>query len=656
MRINLLIALCLLLSISVSAQGITVTIKGLSPAVNSQLQPGELILCQSENESILSDWDFMVTAKNPGTNYTARTKVVNSVMPNEDGNYDFSFEATLESRNVNFNKELEIKVYAWTTFSNQVFTIIKVQPEDISKPIVIDSYARKYDNTSLPLSEYLTINISSPYESADIVKTIRSNKDNIKKCTRDDFHVQIKNKGDADWKVDLSPVPGSLSSKRLVKFKLPVEKFDFTKDFILRASVKTKNGNYLWKEIELKPYELGMPLYLDNNYSGAEFNNDIPASSSPITTTEDVETEDTSNAQDPEENESDEENTSTENSTSENSSTEENSESTNSTSSNTEEPEKNSSTSTETITSTTTVTNSPYEGATDLTTKTLKALCKTPAKGDTVLNINGSLVCVKSYKNNRGKEIGGMLALDCNLEQNGIIFPAKGGQHIRVNAYNGELIELTLRTDLPMSTEMGEFVLKNESKVIFNKGFLSHASLSENATLQSGNLTLKCAPNASRKHDIQFDKKGNVTECTLAEPLSVSDPVEFNFPADSRLELRSGNIIKVFTNVNTTFTLNDTKFTVKGDSKSEAYEFSGNGELEEVIAAEGNAIEIDGKLIPAEVGKVIKFEVVDGVYYVSKFFAAETVTIMVHGRKNKEVTVKAGKKIILEKGVVVKAG
>ena len=145
-------------------------------------------------------------------------------------------------------------------------------------------------------------------------------------------------------------------------------------------------------------------------------------------------------------------------------------------------------------------------------------------------------------------------------------------------------------------------------------------------------------------------------ECTLAEPLSVSGDINYNFPTGSRIEFQDGKLAKVFCAEETNITVNDVKFNIKSDLKSDAYEFTGNNVLSEIISGEGNAIMIDGNAIKVDAGKVIKFEFIDGKYYVSKFFAAETVTIMVHGKKNKELTVKAGKKIILEKGVVVKAG
>jgi hypothetical protein len=105
------------------------------------------------------------------------------------------------------------------------------------------------------------------------------------------------------------------------------------------------------------------------------------------------------------------------------------------------------------------------------------------------------------------------------------------------------------------------------------------------------------------------------------------------------------------------FELNGTVFHAQPDKKSPSYSFDNKSMLAEITAGEGNSIKIEDAMIAVEEGSRIKFELNGGSYEVVKFFTAEQVKLNVQkGSSTKEVTVKAGKKVVLSGGKVVKAG
>lgn len=191
----------------------------------------------------------------------------------------------------------------------------------------------------------------------------------------------------------------------------------------------------------------------------------------------------------------------------------------------------------------------------------------------------------------------------------------------------------------------------------FSKDIVIGASLAKPTNLTIGGTTITCIANENAPFDVRFDNQGRLQDCTIEQEMKWSNGVELTFPAKSRLIFKSGNMNKVICYETSAFDLNGKSIQVKADNVSGAYEFNSKNELEKVNAAAGNAVEIEGQSIPVQEGEQIIFALSDGTYSIEKFIAGAEVTVNVYKKdKKKEVVVKAGKKIVIKDGKVVKAG
>jgi hypothetical protein len=535
------------------------------------------------------------------------------VRPDENGHYDFSkIIMVKESSKFTFDGEIKLLIYMPTIFGNAYWTEITRTADNIGDPIVLDRYTER-EGKDFEARKRLSINFASIAYDNNLKAKVKDNGDSWEDRERSDFRLMLKNEDDSNWKINEIVSKGSLTNGRQVEAKIEYsDELNLEKNIVVRGEVTTRKGNILWHEETVEAREL-TKVFFASNYKIVE---QSEAVTEEVTSNEETEEEELLVEEIPEQESSNEELPTG--------------------------PEAS----------------LPGIGAaTDLTTKTTLAKCPVKAVGDTLVTINGSQVCVREVKSSGSKAHKGKLSMDVNIEIDGTLFPLSGNQPIEFKKGESSLQEGTLRANVTYTNEVGTFELKSGTKVIFRNNKLISASLASSTKIKTEDISFECGPNPSLEQDIRFDVNGRLIECTVVDELSWGTEPTLKFPGGSRLVFKSGKLFKVFSVWPSFFELNEVNYQVKGDPNVNAYEFSAAGRLEEINADHYNTVLIEGQKVPVEAGTKMKFEFVDGAYYLQKFFVGEDVTVNVYKKnKSKEETVKKGKKIVLEKGIVVKAG
>ena len=288
------------------------------------------------------------------------------------------------------------------------------------------------------------------------------------------------------------------------------------------------------------------------------------------------------------------------------------------------------------------------QGATDLITKTLSAKCAVMQKGDTLIVINGTSVCLKNIKPAGSRAKVGTLAMDCNFEVGENIFPLKAGSQVKFKIKDGSLLLGTLRADVKVTTRAGVFTIKGGTRFTVNGIHFTSGQLQANATIEINGIPTEISTDRTINRDIRFDGNGHFVSATLVNESKHNAIIDFTFPPLSRVVYRKGKLKKVFAPINTNFELNGQIITAKGSANPAAFEFDKENNLTSITAGPNNVVSVNGQEVKVKDGGEIRFERIMSTYRVVKFYAAENVTInMNKGGTVEAVSFKAGKKILL---------
>jgi hypothetical protein len=638
-KLATLFSIVLGLNLGFTQETVNITINGISPETEKSIIPGDQV---SFFEFEKGGYARNVIVKVKTSKGTKRIFGSFDVKPDGNGHYTFSETIEIkESSNVTFNSDIKLLISMPTIFGNAVWTEVIRTKETLTDPIVLDRYSEKA-GTDLEPRKRLNVNFSAIAYDDKLKNKVNQQDDSWRETKKEDFHFYLKNEGDEAWKIDQVMKYGTKSGYT-VSASLPYnDELDLNKMIVMRVEVTTVKKNILWDEVSFKARGM-TEVFFGNNYQVVDHEvTEGPEETGTIGSDGYDSDDDNPTIDPPTVDESDADpvvESTTENGTESNS---------------TETGIVSSGTITTTTTTIGTIDNG---GATDLTTKTTEATCAKLNPGDSLVTVNGSKVCIRGFKGEGAKAMVGTLALDCNFEINGTIFPIKGNEKIKCNKADGKLVEGTLRANTTFNSSAGVINLREGSVVKFQGEKLIGGSLAENASIEVGGKTVVCAPNQALEYDIRFDVQGRYVEGTLANPLLWGTNTSFTFPEMSRLVYKNGVISKVICQKESSFDLNGKTINVLNHNALGAYEFSAKGELTEVNSAAGNMVVIEDQSVPVKEGTKIKFELVDGTYQITKFFAASQVTLNVYkGKSTKSVTVKAGKKVVLKDGKVVKAG
>lgn len=619
----LVLVACLFTNLSFSQTSMDVNVTGISDAVVKKMLPGDQINYW-EVES--GDGHQNIRVRVSGEN--GKDQFFSSLDAAPDANGNYSFKHTIpvtDGEKFSFDEaELELLVYVETIFGNVIWTKVTRNKSNISDPIVLDKYTFKQAKTTPPMRR-LVINFYYRGNNNGVEEKAKAEGDSFDQRKISDFRFRLKNVGDEDWKIDKTFESGQNVKRRYVRVHIPFEgdcPVDLNKKIIMRAEVKTEKGNTAWHETEMTSRELRR-LWWAMDYK--------------LNDGDDTDTGDATDA-------------GTDQTNTENDQTDTNDQ--------TDATNGSTTTTTNTIgTSTVTTTETITGGATDLTTQTTLASCSDMVKGDTLIAMNGSKVCVRAMKPDGSKAMTGKLAMDCNFKIGGTIFPIRGNETIKCNKADGKLTQGVLRANITFSSTAGDVLLREGSIVKFRGGKFIAGTLAENPKLTINGKTTECSMNPGVDHDIKFDVQGKLVECSLASETPLEAKAMLTLPKMSRMIFKSGQLNRVICPSESSFDLNGTTINVSGNSTKPAYNFANNGDLSEVNSGEGNSVLIEEQAVGIKEGTKIKFELNGDSLEIVKFFVANQVILNVQkGSKSKEVTVKPGKKVVLKGGKVVKAG
>ena len=632
-KIVLLICSDIISLASLAQKSAEVNITGIDSKIERNILPGDVISYWTGDDGTPYQ-NIRVRVTTEDGNEVFHTAL--DATPDDNGHYTINHKVLItESSRIKLEGELELLIYVETIFGNYIWTEINRNMSNISEPIVLDKYS-KQQGRSTPAQKAIKLEYYFIAEDKALKEKVLAHDDNWEDRKISDFRFMLKNVGDKDWKINEVFETGQNVMRRSVKVSIPFDDvcpIDLSKKIVLRVEMQTTKGNLLWEEAELdarglkKTYyskyydivesgkvdETGSVVNEDLNSNGNAFNGD---------NTEKIDQNNQNNNI-----------------------------------LNSEKPEIDDEIKSNQIIKEEISVKPGQIGAIDLTTRTDIAVCDKMEQGDTLINVNGSKVCVKAFRPQGAKAMVGTLAMDCNFEIKGTVFPIQGNKTIICNKADGKLVEGVLRENTVYSSSVGKIVLKKGSVVKFLGDQLIGGTLAENATLTIDGKTIKCAVNPKLEQDIRFDVQGRLVDCTLSEKLDWNAKVALYFPEMSRLVFKNGSLHKVYCASNSSFELNGKTLTVKGDNNETSYEFSSDNELTEITSGEANQVEIEKSLVDIQEGTTVSFEVSNNLLAISKFYVAKDININVYkGSSAKSVDVKMGKKVVLKDGVVIKAG
>lgn len=629
-----LIFIVFILNQTYAQETVTLNISGLTEEVEKSFIPGDRISFFNYDDGKGS---INIIVKVFTSKGSKRFFGSVDLKADETGHYEFNGKVDIkESSKVTFGGDIELLISMPTIFGNEVWTRVTRVKSTLSDPIILDRYTEKADQ-EYPPRKRLNVNFSAIAYDDDLKKKVEENGDTWRGRERSDYRFKLKNEGDTNWKIDQVMSSGTKTGEEVSAFLTYNDELDLDKKVVMRVEVTTEKGNILWNEVVFESRGMTQ-VYFGQNYLIID-----NASNSGNQTDSGTETNVVNSDQ-----------------INLNSTIESNNGGNESNGAPVKDSNLSVSNENSDIKDENQVNSVPPlngGGATDLTTKTEKAACATMNAGDSLVNINGSLVCVQNFRPQGTKGMVGILAMDCNFEIGGTIFPIRGKESIECNKTDGKLVEGVLRANTTFSSSVGTIILKEGAKVKFQGDQLIGASLAENSVLNVNGIEIRCSVNPSLEYDIRFDVKGRLVECTLENALSwTAEDLSITFPKSSRLIYQEGELSKVYCTGESSFQLNDITINVAANSKKWAYEFK-TGKLVEVISGKGNSIDLQGKSIPVKEDTEISFNMEEGKTKIEKFFVGKEVTLEVEkGKSTSEVTVKEGKKIVIQGEKVVKAG
>lgn len=596
-----------------------ITIAGFTPEVEQMLIKGDMVSYFVLKNSASKNANVQITSTKGNRKFFGSF----DIKPDENGHYSFEEQITLkEGPSVTFEGELELLVWIETIFGNEIWTVVKRTKETLSDPIILDHYTSQQGSMEHAKNQF-EFNFDCIGYNDELKAKVKANGDSWTGRKIRDFHFLVKNKGDENWKINLYCTKGSVNNKKQAYVRHVNDNLiDFTQPIIFRAETRTLNGNMLWHEEEIEARSLNKRFFA-SEYTKLEkgewenIKNNTPPPPSPVVEQEEEEEVEEELIEEIQEIEEIEEIEITE----------------------------------EVIE--TVIDEKPIEktteGAIDLTTKTTSAKCAKMSAGDTLVMLNGTNVCLQSLKPAGSRAKIGTLSMDCNFEVGGNVFPLQGGRPVKFKTTDGTLINGTLRADTKVKTSIGEFTLKSGTEVLFNGDFFTGGKLAENAIIEINGTDREITANPILDRDIRFDGLGRFVEATLVHEMKFMSLVEFTFPPMSRIVYKAGTLNKVYAPTHTSFELNGKTIHVNGSPDPAAFEFDKNQRLSSVMSFTNNIVNVNGQDVKVKVGSEIHFVELMNTYEVEKFYCAEEVTLMIKkGNKEKEVTFKEGKKIVLD--------
>ncbi len=604
---NLLIATFLIFSFSAFSQtSITLTVDGLSDEVNAKLRKGEHL----KNCTKLDKRKFLFYAKvqNIEGGTTQYTRIQDDVKPNSEGKYIFSLPFVVKQKgSLDFSKEIKVTIEGFTTFGNDVWMEKTLTPADFDKPLTIDRYGVKTKGYRQE-SNKLVCSVVAPRNTSKLAKEIQAQGDDVKTLVPEDFHVQMKNEGDKDWIINEIAAKQQVNSGKTLVYSIDPasSKLNLDKPVVMHVCVKTANGGHIWNEWTLQPWELGDSYKVGKNYT-KERKCEVP----PV-----VETI-------PEKTEKKEEKV--------------------------EEPakkEEEKKQKEDIEVKTTDLPTSP---------KPIKVQkCNTDSLTK-LLALTGGKLCANDIKISRGTTNSAMLLFNSSYTVGGNLYPISGGNKITYHNKSNYLLSATLNGAFSVNNAIGTLALLPNSKVEFSQKGLSGSKLAGNTNIEYKGTQLVCAT-TKNEFDVEFDGLGRLSSMTLAEDAQWSIGAgDVKLPAESELYFKSGYLARVKCTLPTQITLAGQTFNVVTHKKKASLEFKKANELNAIVVGEGHTVEVAGYTVNVEPSSQLRVAYNGDAYAISSVVTNEPITIDVNkGSKVKSVDAKAGKRLVIKEGKVVK--
>lgn len=580
---------------------ITLTLNGLSDEANAGLQKGELL--RDLNGLDRLKHVFFAKVQNTSGGSTKFVKIKEPIRPNENGKYDFSIQFDVEKTgSLDFSKEIMVIVEGKTTFGNDVWVEQNIAPADFSQPIVLNNYGSK-SLSGHPPQELMKFTFSGPRPADSIAKLAKAKGDAIKDLKYEDFHLQAKNVGGDNWVINDSPVDGYLSQGRTFKYRLDPKKstIDITKPVMVRISAKTEKGAFIWNEWTLETWELGGNYFFGKNYS-EELTWELPSAEEVAEDIEEVVIEEVE----------------------------------------------------EVITDTEV---EIVEVEDDIPAPTI-AVEEVKCAVDTItkqLYLDGGKLCVQHVHVSRGTTNTATLLYDTEYELDGVTYALKGGKKIQYHNKKNFLLSADLAEAIVVNHSLGQLALEPNHVIEFSQEGLYAVKLSKNASINYKGNEFSCK-STSKEFDIEFDKLSHLRSLTLANEASWTIAGnESKLPADSYLTFKKDELQRVELTRSTEISVADKNFTVVPAKKGPAMQFKPINTLESFTVGEGHTTNVDGQEISIKANSEIVLNFSESGYSIKSVVTSKPVTMEVQkGSKVKSVDVKAGKRLIIEEGKVVK--
>ena len=611
---NLLIATFLVFSISSFSQtSINLTVNGLSDEVNSKLKKGEHL----KNCARLDKRSYLFYAKVQNTEggTTQYVQIQNEVEPNDEGNYSFSLPFIVKQKGtLDFSKEIIVVIEGFTTFGNDVWAEDTISPKDFGKPLIMDSYGNKF-RSYRPEKTKIACKFIAPKNTSKLGKQIIAQGDDTKVLTSEDFHVQMKNKGDDKWIVNHTAKEHFVNSGKTLTYTIDPEttKLNLDKPILVHVCATTLNGGFVWNEWTLQPWELG-----DNYKVGKNYTIERLCEESPLVETipEKKEKEEEKQEEKQEEKKEDP----------------------------AEKVEKKTKEDIEVKTNKPPVSEKPVKVEkcnTDSLTK--------------LLPLVGGKLCANNIKVSRGTTNSAMLLFNSNYSTGGNMFPLKGGKRITYHNKKNYLLSATLDGSVTINHAVGKLALKPYHKIAFSASGISGVKLANNTSVNFKGTSLMCKV-TRYDYDIEFDALGRLSSLTLAEDavwnISSGDA---KLPSESELFFKSGYLARIKCKTPTQVTLAGQTFNVVSHKKKASLEFKKANELNAIVVGEGHTVEVAGYTVNVETSSQLGVVYNGSAYTISSVVTNEPITVDVNkGSKVKSVDAKAGKRLIIKEGKIVK--
>jgi hypothetical protein len=599
MKKLLLIVTLLTAGFSFTQDKITLTLKGLTEEVNAALQPGEYI--QDLRDVDRKMYIFYAQVKNTEGGSSSYVRISEGIAPDAEGNYDFSISFDVPKKgSLDFSKEISVSIKALTTFGNDIWVEKNIKPEDFAQPIWVDSYGNSF-RPSQPKKEIIKFTFKGAGKSDSITKVLTAEGDALKTLTQADFHFQARNVGSETWTINESPTTGLVDRGKSLLYEInpKTTKLDITKPIEYHICYKTVNDGIVWQEFTLDPWELGGVHFIGKNYAKVQ-ECELPSEDDVVEEEEEEHIEDEQDVDDPQE-EEEIENTD-----------------------NQPEPE------------------------------TIVIKCDVDSI-TTQIQLKGGQLCVKHAKVFRGTQNSAILLYDTPYELDGVTYLLQGGQPVYYHNKSNFLMGATLAEAISVDHPLGKLEIAANKKIEFTLIGLYAVKLSKAAILdyKGTQISVKQTDN---EYDLAFDKIGKLRYLTLGGEVNWNiGATTVKMPTDSYLSFENDKLKRVTLVNNTTIAIGAKTFSVVPAKKGASMIFNKAGDLASFITGDGHSIMVDGKEVNIQSGSAVEVTKNGSEYIIKSIETAAPITMDVHkGSKVKEVAIKAGKRLIIEGGKVVK--